>query len=235
MRGILIAPSSLLLALAFAPAAAQQQPLTRVSLDDALGLALRQSPTVRAKEAEVQSSKAAQTTAALRPNPTATYAAEQFGASGIDPQHTVIISQTLELGGKRQRRIDAAQAATRVTGHQLEDVRRQTILQVKTAFNNAVVALAALALAEENLKTLDETERLQRVRVSKGDLAPLELTRIEVQRFAFERDAADARAALETAKIALRTAAGSEGFAKDFEVDGNLEDAYRVDSERPHG
>jgi len=223
MRGILIAPSSLLLALAFAPAAAQQQPLTRVSLDDALGLALRQSPTVRAKEAEVQSSKAAQTTAALRPNPTATYAAEQFGASGIDPQHTVIISQTLELGGKRQRRIDAAQAATRVTGHQLEDVRRQTILQVKTAFNNAVVALAALALAEENLKTLDETERLQRVRVSKGDLAPLELTRIEVQRFAFERDAADARAALETAKIALRTAAGSEGFAKDFEVDGNLE------------
>jgi len=62
MRGILIGPSSLLLALAFTPAAAQD-PLTRVSLDDALQLALRQSPTVRAKEAEVQSSKAAQTTA----------------------------------------------------------------------------------------------------------------------------------------------------------------------------
>jgi cobalt-zinc-cadmium efflux system outer membrane protein len=221
MRRILIAPSSLLLVLAFAPAEAQE-PLKRVSLDDALRLAARQSPTVRAKEAEVQSSKAAETTAGLRPNPTGSFAAEQFGA-GADTQYTVAIGQPIELGGKRQRRIDAAQAATRVTGYQLEDVRRQTVLSVQTAFNSALVARAALALAEENLKTLDETERLQRLRVDKGDLAPLELTRIEVQRFAFERDAADARAALETAKTALRTATGADGLAPAFDVDGTLE------------
>ena len=178
---------------------------------------------MRAKEAEVKSSKAAETTAALIPNPTGSFAAEQFGSSNVDTQYTVAIGQPIELGGKRQRRIDAAQAATRVTGYQLLDVRRQTILSVKTAFNNALVARAALALAEENLKTLDETERLQRLRVSKGDLAPLELTRIQVQRFAFERDAADARAALETAKTALRTATGSDGLAANFEVDGTLE------------
>ena len=222
MRGILIAPSSLLLALAFAPAEAQE-PLTRVRLDDAIALALRQSPTVRAKEAEVRSAKAAETTAGLIPNPEASYSATQLGSHNQDQQHTVTIGQTIETGGKRQRRIDAAQAATRVTGHQLNDVRRQAILSVKTAFNNALVASASLALAEENLKTLDDTERLQRLRVSKGDLAPLELTRIEVQRFTFERDAADARAALETAKIALRTAAGSDGLAEEFEVEGNLE------------
>jgi len=222
MRRLLIAPSSLLLALMCAPAEAQE-PLTRVSLDDALRLAARQSPAVRAKEAEVKSSKAAETTAALRPNPTGSFAAEQFGSSNVDTQYTVAIGQPIELGGKRQRRIDAAQAATRVTGYQLEDVRRQTVLSVQTAFNSALVARAALALAEENLKTLDETERLQRLRVDKGDLAPLELTRIEVQRFAFERDAADARAALETAKTALRTATGADGLAPAFDVDGTLE------------
>lgn len=222
MRRLLIAPSSLFLALMLTPAEAQE-PLTRVSLDDALRLASRQSPTVRAKEAEVKSSKAAETTAALRPNPTGSFAAEQFGSSNVDTQYTVAIGQPIELGGKRQRRIDAAQAATRVTGYQLEDVRRQTVLSVQTAFNSALVARAALALAEENLKTLDETERLQRLRVDKGDLAPLELTRIEVQRFAFERDAADARAALETAKTALRTATGADGLAPDFDVDGTLE------------
>jgi cobalt-zinc-cadmium efflux system outer membrane protein len=178
---------------------------------------------VRAKEAEVQSSKAAETTAGLRPNPTGSFAAEQLGSSNVDPQYTVAIGQPIELGGKRQRRIDAAQAATRVTGHQLQDVRRQTILQVKTAFNSVLLAQAALALAEENLKTLDETERLQRLRVSRGDLAPLDLTRIEVQRFTFERDAGDARGALETAKIALRTATGSDGLAASFDVEGSLE------------
>ena len=178
---------------------------------------------MRAKEAEVKSSKAAETTAALIPNPTGSFAAEQFGSSNVDTQYTVAIGQPIELGGKRQRRIDAAQAATRVTGYQLLDVRRQTILSVKTAFNNALVARAALALAEEAYReTLDETERLQHLRVSKGDLAPLELTRIQVQRFAFERDAADARAALETAKTALRTATGSDGLAANFEVDGTL-------------
>jgi len=222
MRGRLVTQAWVLLTLTVTSAAAQQ-PLTRVSLNDALQLALRQNPTVQAKESELRSVRANEITAALRPNPTASYAAEQFGLPGTDPQHTIIISQTLELGGKRRRRIDAARAATRVTGHQLEDVRRQTVLQVKTAFTNALVALEALALAEQNLKTLDDTERLQRLRVEKGDLSRLELTRIEVQRFTFERDAADARAALETAKFALRTAAGADGIANTFDVVGSLE------------
>src|SRR5207245_1888662 len=50
----------------------------------------------------------------------------------------------------------------------------------------------------------------------------LELLRIQVQRFTFERDAADARQALSAAKIALRTAAGAEHIAEDFEVVGEL-------------
>src|SRR6266850_174032 len=92
--------------------------------------------------------------------------------------------------------LDDARAAIRVTAAELDDVRRQTVAQVKKAFTDTLVAEATLALAGENLRTIDEVERLQRIRSEKGDISELELTRIQVQRFAFERDATDARQAI---------------------------------------
>src|SRR6202022_3229581 len=105
--------------------------------------------------------------------------------------HRCVCGPPIELGGKRQRRIDSARAATSVAGYQLEDLRRQTILQVKTAFAGALIAREQV-----------------------------ELLRIQVQRFTFERDAADARQALAAAKIALRTAAGERNIAPNFDVAG---------------
>ena len=201
-----------------------QEAIRRLSLDEALALALRQNPTVRAKVAELRSVRASEITAGLRPNPTATYLAEQFGGgSAAQVQHTLSIGQPIELGGKRLRRVDAARAATRVTAFQLEDVRRLTVLQVKTAFAGALVAREQLALAEENLRALDETARLQRLRVDRGDLSELELLRVQVQRFTFERDAADARQALDVARITLRSTAAPAAIAEDFEVAGDLQ------------
>ena len=200
-----------------------QSAASQLTLADALALALRDNPTLRAKQLELRTAKANEVTAGLRPNPTASYLAEQFGGSPDEQQHTVTLSQPLELGGKRQRRIDSARAGTRVTTEEIEDVRRQTILQVKKAFNDVLVAQSMLALADDNLRTLDEVERLQRLRVEKGDISELELTRIEVQRYAFERDAADSRQAIDVARIALRAVTGVDAVAPIFTVVGSLE------------
>jgi len=224
MRWILVGVSSLVITLGVARLGGAQQQLDRVSVDEALQLALRQSPTVRAQQAALASTKAGETTAALRPNPTMNFLAEQFkpGGSQQETQYTVNMGQPFELGGKRGRRIDSARAATQVASYQLEDIRRQITLQVRSAFAGALIAREQLALAQENVKTLDDTERIQRLRAEKGDISQLELLRIQVQRFTFERDAADARQALSAAKIALRTAAGAEHIAEDFEVVGEL-------------
>ena len=55
------------------------------------------------------------------------------------------------------------------------------------------------------------------------DISELELSRIQLQRFAFERDAADARQAIRAAKIGLRALAGLDGLPEDFEVAGDIE------------
>jgi outer membrane protein, heavy metal efflux system len=197
-------------------------PVTRLTLDEAILLAMRENASLRAKEFEFRATQANEITAALRPNPVASYTAEQLGARGVETQHTAILGQPIETGGKRQRRIDSARASTRVTGFELADVRRQIVYQVRKAFTDILVAQASLTLAEQNLRTLDDVERLQRLRAERGDISELELLRIQVQRFAFERDAADARQALRAGKIALRAVTGPERVAEDVDIVGDL-------------
>jgi len=222
-RSILV-PLGMILAVMPDPVSAQSA-AGRLTLDDAVALAVRANPVLRVKQFEYQAVGANEITAGLRPNPTATYLAEQFGGgSASQVQHTFSIGQPIELGGKRQRRLESARAATRVTGHELEDVRRQILFQVKKAFTDALVAREGLSLVEQNMRALDDLERIQRFRAEKGDISELELLRIEVQRFALERDAADARQTLRVARIAVRAATDPAQVAEDFEVVGELVD-----------
>src|SRR5262249_48485047 len=211
------------------PSAAQAPaPITKLTLDDAVTLARAANPTIRAKEYEVQAVGANEVTAALRPNPTATFLAEQFGSGNVAvTQYTFNVGQPIELGGKRQRRIDSAKAATRVTDYELTDVRRQVIFLVKKSFTDLLVARESVSLAEQNLTMLDELERVHRLRADKGDISGLALlrlaiVRVEIERFAFERDATDARQALGSARIALRTVVGPDRVTEDFDAVGDL-------------
>ena len=205
-------------------AAAAQDRMTRLTVQEALELAMQANPALRAKQFEYQAVGAGEITAGLRPNPSANFLAEQFGGgSASQTQYTVTVGQPIELGGKRQRRLESARAATRVTGHELDDARRQVAFQVKKAFTDALVGRESLALAEQNLHALDELERIQRFRAEKGDISELELLRIQVQRFAFERDAADARQALQVARIGLRSAVGPARLSEDFALVGDLD------------
>ena len=206
---------------------ASKAPVTRLSLEEAVRLATRDNPGLRATQLELRATRANEVTAALRPNPVADFSAEQLGgrpfpATDAIPTYTISISQLIETGGKRQRRVDSARAATSVSGYELADLRRQVVAQVKKAFTGALLAQETLALARANLGNLDEIERVQAIRAEKGDISELELTRLRVQRYTFQRDALDAEQNLRTAKIALRALAGADVLAEDFTPEGEL-------------
>jgi len=210
------------LAICFAPIASSgQERATRLTLDDALRLAERENPTLRAKRFELDVTRAGEITAGLRPNPSASYTAEKFGATA--QEYTVTVGQTImKSNARKARRLDSARAATRVTRFEVDDIRRQVFAQVKKTFTDVLVARATLVLAEQTLKTLDDVERIQRFRAERGDISELELTRIQLQRFTFERDAADARQAIAATTIALRALVGAASVAPDVEVLGDL-------------
>src|SRR5262245_26576718 len=161
------------LAIATGPAMAQA-PVARLTLDEAVALAARENPTLRAKAFEVQATRAGEITAGLRPNPTASYVADELGGSAF-VEHTLTIGQTIETGGKRQRRLESARAATRVTGHELDDLRRQVLFQVRKSFTDALVGRDGVALAGENLGAVGEIGRSRRYRAERGGVAEIEL------------------------------------------------------------
>ncbi len=197
----------------------------RLTLDMAMDLALSDNYTLLAKQNELASVRSGEITAGLTPNPQAGYTASNLGgkrgAYGRT-DNSVTLQQTFETARKRERRVDFAQAGSRVTGSELEDVRRTVRLQVKTAFTGVLAGKAKLELAKSNLKNLNEVETLQKLRAEKGDISDLDLLRIQGQRLAFETDASDAELSVKTAKVALRQAISQERLPETFDVVGSL-------------
>lgn len=210
-----------------APGAAESRssaaPRRILTLDEALQLALGHNLVLQAKEREMRAAQANEVTAGLIPNPTLSPGVSNAFAPNLGPpQYQLTIAQPIELSGKRQRRIESAEAGSRAAEFDLEDLRRVLTLQVKQAFTAILVAKASAEQTQLNLKTLDELERLQRLRAEKGDLSELDLLRIQQQRFQFESDAADAQQALRIAKVNLRQAIGQDEVDEDFDVSGTF-------------
>jgi cobalt-zinc-cadmium efflux system outer membrane protein len=213
-----------------------------LTLEEALKLALANNLVLKAKERELNAVQANEITAGLIPNPTLSPSMSNGFARNIGPpQYQVVLSQPLELWNKRQRRVESAEAGTRITGFDLEDQRRLLTLQVKQSFTAILAAKQAAEQTRSNLKALDDVERLQRLRVDKGDLSELDLLRIQQQRFQFESDAADAQQALILAQVNLRQTVGHDLIPEAFDVSGGFalmevrarpEDLYRQAAER---
>ncbi len=200
-----------------------QYRITSLSLEEAISLATRENFTLRAAQFEYQATHANEITAGLIPNPSLSYLGEQLNEPSNGQQYTVVISQTFETGGKRQRRLDSARAATLIASHSLTGVEQQVLFQVKKSFTDVLTAKAALELAQQNLKTIGEIENIQSVRAAKGALSELELLRIQVQQYTFQRDAADSRQAVQAAKNSLRTFAGPDQIADEYDVVGKFD------------
>src|SRR5207245_9213230 len=104
----------------------------------------------------------------------------------------------------------------------LSAVSMMMVIPLIKSLTDSRTPRASLQLAAQNLKALSDLERLQRLRAEKGDISELELLRLQVQQYQFQRDASDARQALNAAKVALRTFIGPDQVAEDYEIVGEL-------------
>jgi cobalt-zinc-cadmium efflux system outer membrane protein len=195
----------------FSPA--QEANPRRLTLADALALAEQQNPTLWAQAQSVESNRANEITAGLRPNPTL-----QNDTSSA----TVGVYQEFEVGGKRRGRLESARLATSISRTDFADARRTLVLNVRQAFVGALLARADIELARENLSSFQNVIDLNRMRLEKGALSGGDFLKIELQRLQFETDLEDATLALRTAKATLRELLGGVHFPEEFDVEGDL-------------
>lgn len=166
------------------------------------------NPTLQAGQIAIAESRASEITAALRPNPQGAVTLDQVGDTvGGNVFSAATLGANLsylhERDGKRELRRASAQGATAIAAASQADLERTLLFSVRTAFVQVLQAKAFQALAEENLKSYDRVLDLGRDRLRTGDIAQVDLDRLELQRVTYESDAQTARVTLRTAKIQL--------------------------------
>jgi cobalt-zinc-cadmium efflux system outer membrane protein len=215
------------------PAVPQQAPATPakrpITISDAVSIFLQQNLQLVAARYDIDIADAEKLTARLRPNPEfsadlADIPLDLHGANFLRPQtFSYGVSQTFELGGKRQKRMDAANAESEVARAQFQIVVWQLTNDVKKKFYAVVLAESLLNLAKENQKTFAEIVRHTTEVFQLGEISGLDLQRLEIEKFKFDTDVANSERDYEVALRDLRVALGGDYRAMDVEVAGAID------------
>jgi cobalt-zinc-cadmium efflux system outer membrane protein len=169
------------------------------------------NPTLLAGQLNIEESKAQELTANLRPNPTVSLTADQFNPFPGGPAHSccgslltvAAVSYLHEREHKRELRLESAQKGTAIAASTQADLERSLLFGLRTAFVSTLQAKAVLQLAKDNLEYYDHVLEISRTRFSAGDIAQIDLDRLELQRVQYESDLETALVSLRTAKITL--------------------------------
>lgn len=199
-----------------------------ITLSDAVSIFLKQNFQLIAARYDIDSAEAEKLTARLRPNPDISVGFEGLpvnftGNLLTEQQYTYSIAQTFELGGKRAKRIDVANANTEVARAQFEMAVWQLTNDLKKKFYTVILNQALLNLARENEATFAETVKHTEELVKAGEISGLDLTRLEVEKLKFDTDLANAERDYEVALRDLRVTLGGDYRSMDIDAAGSLD------------
>jgi cobalt-zinc-cadmium efflux system outer membrane protein len=195
-----------------------------------------ENPTLRAGKLNIDESKAEEITAYLRPNPDFTFSTDgtqltpyrgiwrPFTGTDISPS----LSYLHERQHKRELRLESAEKATAIAESQQADLERNLLFNLRGAFVQALQAKAVLALAKENLEYYDKFLTVSRDRYNAGDIAQVDLDRLELQRVQYESDVQTAQVNLRTSKIQLLMLLNERTPVEQFDVTGPFDFPDRI-------
>src|SRR3984893_5201748 len=187
------------------------------------------NPTLLADKLNIDESKAQEITAFLRPNPQFSLSAD---GTQIAPNQgvwkpfagtfeTPSLSYLHERQRKRELRRDSAQKATLIAESNHADLERTLLFNLRSTFVSILQAKAVLQLATADLEYYDHLLEISRVRFQAGDIAQIDLDRLELQRVQYESDVQTAEVNLRTAKIQLLRLLNDQATAvEEFDIAG---------------
>jgi cobalt-zinc-cadmium efflux system outer membrane protein len=202
--------------------------------------------SLQASRLNIDELKAQEITAHLRPNPDFTLSAD---GTQIAPSHGVWtpfagtfvspgVSYLFERRNKRGLRYDVAKQGTAIGVAQQSDSERNLLFNLRSAFVGVLQAKAVLRLAQDNLDSYDKILKVSHDRFQAGDIARIDLDRLELQRLQFESDLQTALVNLRTTKINLLALLDDRRPVDSYDLDGRFDfsedmaslDDYRKDA-----
>jgi outer membrane protein, heavy metal efflux system len=215
------------------PRADTSQPApTRLTLDDAIRLALQYDHALKAARTTILQNQAQEITANLRPNPVISWDSQffplfnpsEFNSDYIanQAQFDLGVGYLFERGKKRQHRLQAAKDQTAVTRSQVTDNERQLTFNVSQQFIAVLLAQSTLDFAQQDLDSFLKTVEISNARYKAGDLSEGDLLKIKLQLLQFQTDVSAAKLAKVQALAGLRQFLGFETVPDNYDVDGEL-------------
>jgi cobalt-zinc-cadmium efflux system outer membrane protein len=125
-----------------------------------------------------------------------------------------------ERDHKRELRLQSAKEGTQIATSQHEDLDRNMIFVLRSAFVQTLEAKAVLELAKADMEYYDKIISISQDRFKAGDLAQIDLDRIELLRVQYESEIQTAIVNLRTAKIALLQLLDDRTPVDQFDVTG---------------
>ena len=195
------------------------------------------NPVLRADQINVEEMKAEEITAFLRPNPQlagATDGTQLARHAGVwqplsGTQYQGSFSYLHERERKRELRLQSAKEGTQITASQHEDLERNLLFTLRSMFVQTLEAKAVLDLARADLDYYDKIIDISRARFKVGDIAQIDLDRIELLRVQYEAEIETATVNLRTAKFELLELLNERTPVDKFDVTGTFDwsDALR--------
>ncbi len=208
------------------------QNTTRISLDQAIDLALAHNHTLKATRTLILQNQAQEITANLRPNPTLSadtqfipiFSPQDFSGDNLNQtqQFDLGIGYLFERGHKRQRRLQAARDQTAVTRAQVADAERALAFDVGQQFVSVLLAESTLQFALQDLSSFQQNVDIGEAQLKAGAISEADYLKIKLQFLQFQTDVSSARLAKVQALVGLRQLLGYDAVPADFDVIGDL-------------
>ena len=206
---------------------------TTLTLDQAIQIALQKNHSLLAARTTILQNQAQEVTANLRPNPSVFTDWEYLplmnpGGSFLEylknnTEGDIGLSYLFERGKKRQHRLQAARDATAVTRYQVADNERTLTFQVAQLFINVQLAKSTLELAQQDLKSYQNTIDISNRQFQAGGISEGDALKIRLQLLQFQQDVEQAELARLQALSDLRELLGYDSVPPDYDVAGEFE------------
>lgn len=197
-----------------APAVAQAQKSGPLTLPQALRQAANASPRLSVADRTIAMADGRREQATALPNPTLGFEVDNFApgpSSNVgDAETTLMLSQLIELGGKRDARVQAALGDYDTARWEREAARLELLSETTIAFVEAVAVQRRIQLLDRQAAALERLVPLMQRRVEAGASSPSEVSRTQAAVGMARLERARANLALSVARRDLAALMGKD-------------------------
>jgi outer membrane protein, heavy metal efflux system len=211
-------------------AAATVQGPVKITLDDAIQLALKHNHNLLAAQTTIGQDEALETQANLRPNPSIfadweylpLFTPSSWSGSYLEneTEADLGLSYLFERGKKRQHRLQAAKDVTAQARSLVADNERTLTFNVASEFFNVQLAESTLELATKDVESFRKTVDISEFQWKSGGMSEGDFLMIKLQLLQYESDYQAAILAKDQGLDDLRNMLGYNSVPADYDVAG---------------